>query len=84
MLFSAGTVVAIYTLGCLIGALGIARIANQIGRRPSLIIGALIAAVGMIIQATSFSLAQLVVGRIISGIGNGAINAVVPCGRASA
>lgn len=78
MFFFPGTVVAIYTLGCLIGALGIARIANRIGRRPSLIVGAVIAALGMIIQATSFSLAQLVVGRIISGVGNGAINAVVP------
>ncbi|ETS86282.1 hypothetical protein PFICI_00110 [Pestalotiopsis fici W106-1] len=73
-----GTVVAIYTLGCLIGALGIARVANRFGRRPSLLAGAVVVAAGMLIQATSFSLAQLIVGRILSGVGNGAINAVVP------
>ncbi|KAJ5088817.1 general substrate transporter [Penicillium angulare] len=73
-----GTVVAIYTIGCLIGALGITQIGNRIGRRKSLIIAAAIAAIGQIIQSSSFSIGQLVVGRIISGIGNGGVNAVVP------
>lgn len=73
-----GTVVAIYTIGCLIGALGITQIGNRIGRRKSLIIAAAIAALGLIIQCSSFSISQLVVGRIISGFGNGGVNAVVP------
>lgn len=73
-----GTVVAIYTIGCLIGALSVTQIGNRIGRRKSLIIAAAIAATGQIIQCSSFSLGQLVVGRVISGIGNGGVNAVVP------
>ena len=73
-----GTVVAIYTIGCLIGALSITQIGNRIGRRKSLIIAAFVAAIGQIIQSSSFSIGQLVVGRIVSGIGNGGVNAVVP------
>ncbi|KAJ5728230.1 general substrate transporter [Penicillium malachiteum] len=66
-----GTVLAIYTIGCLIGALGMTQIGNRFGRRKSLIAAAFIA-------SFSFSIGQLVVGRIISGIGNGGANAVVP------
>ncbi|KAE8327311.1 general substrate transporter [Aspergillus sergii] len=73
-----GTVVAIYTIGCLIGALGVTQLGNRIGRRKSLIVVAAIAATGLIIQATSYNIGQLVVGRIISGIGTGGVNAVVP------
>lgn len=75
---STGTVVAIYTIGCLIGSLGIAQVGNSIGRRKSLIAAATVAAIGIIIQASAFSLPQLVVSRIVSGIGNGAVNSIVP------
>ena len=74
----AGTVVAIYTLGCLVGALAITQVGNRIGRRKSLIAAAAVATVGLIIQASSFGLAQLIVGRILSGVGNGGVNAIVP------
>ncbi|KAJ6114508.1 hypothetical protein N7486_000286 [Penicillium sp. IBT 16267x] len=75
---STGTVVAIYTIGCLMGALGITQLGNRIGRRKSLITAAIVATIGLLIQATSFGLAQLIVGRILSGVGNGGVNAVVP------
>ncbi|RAH55367.1 sugar transporter [Aspergillus piperis CBS 112811] len=73
-----GTVVAIYTIGCLIGALSITQLGNRIGRRKSLMIVAAVATIGLVIQATSYHIAQLVVGRIVSGIGIGGVNAVVP------
>ncbi|KAH8668992.1 sugar transporter [Xylariales sp. PMI_506] len=73
-----GTVVAVYTLGCLVGALCIAPVGNLIGRRKSLVIAAAIATIGLILQASSYSLGQLVAGRIIAGIGNGAVNSIVP------
>lgn len=73
-----GTVVAVYTLGCLLGALGVAPIGNRIGRRKSLMAAAAVASVGIILQASAHSLAQLLVGRIISGVGNGGVNSVVP------
>jgi len=71
-------VVAIYTIGCLIGALASTAVANPLGRRRALVVFAIIATIGIILQGTSFSLGQLVVGRIISGIGVGGVNAVVP------
>lgn len=60
------------------GALGVTQLGNRIGRRKSLIVAAATATVGLIIQASSYSLGQLIVGRIIAGIGNGGVNATVP------
>lgn len=77
-----GTVVAIYTLGCLVGALASTSIGNPLGRRRSLIIFAIVAAVGTILQGSAFSLGQLIGGRIISGVGVGGVNAVVPVWQA--
>lgn len=73
-----GTVVAIYTLGCLIGAIASTQVGNRIGRRATLVIFAGITTIGIIIQTSSYSLAQLIVGRIIGGIGVGGVNAIVP------
>jgi sugar porter (SP) family MFS transporter len=73
-----GTVSGVYTLGCFFGALGITQLGNRIGRRKSLLVGAVLAAIGLIIEASSFTLAQLIVGRIIAGVGNGGVNTIVP------
>ncbi|KAF2012936.1 general substrate transporter [Aaosphaeria arxii CBS 175.79] len=72
------TAVAIYTIGCLIGALGAIPVADRLGRQRSLAIFASIASIGLILQASSFSLGQLIVGRIVSGLGVGGVNTVVP------
>jgi sugar porter (SP) family MFS transporter len=77
-----GTVVAVYTLGCLTGALCSTIIGNKLGRRKTLVIGALWASIGLILQASSFSLAQMVIGRIVSGFGVGGVNAIVPVWQA--
>ncbi|KAF8853442.1 general substrate transporter [Acephala macrosclerotiorum] len=73
-----GTVVALYAIGCLIGALTSALVGNRLGRRPTILVFAVIAAIGATLQGSSFSLAQLIVGRITSGIGVGGVNAVIP------
>lgn len=44
---------------------------DKLGRRRSILVGALIMCVGAVIQTSSFSLAQLIVGRIVTGFGNG-------------
>ncbi|KAJ9618055.1 hypothetical protein H2204_013204 [Knufia peltigerae] len=77
-----GTVVAIYCIACLIGAIGTAVVGNHLGRRLTLVYASIVAAVGMVLQASSFGLAQLIVGRIITGIGVGATNATVPVWQA--
>lgn len=71
-----GTTVAIYTAAGLFGALFCIWSADKLGRKKTIVIGAITAAIGAIIQASSFGLAQLIVGRVISGLGNGGIIAV--------
>lgn len=50
-------VVAIYEIGCLIGALGIVAFGDKLGRRRAILIGATIMLVGAAIQTASFGLA---------------------------
>jgi MFS family permease len=71
-------VVAIYEIGCLIGAGGIIAFGDKFGRRRAVIIGACIMLVGAIIQTASFGLAQLIVGRIMTGVGNGMNTSTIP------
>ncbi|KAL9526809.1 Sugar transporter [Sphaerulina musiva] len=71
-------VVAIYEIGCLMGAIGIIMYGDTLGRRRSILTGALIMCVGAVIQTTSFGLAQLIVGRIVTGIGNGMNTSTIP------
>ena len=61
------------------GALGQSLTADRFGRKPSIFIWSAIFTVGTLIQtATLTSLAQLVVGRFIAGLGVGAMSAIVP------
>lgn len=71
-------VVAIYEIGCLIGAGFIIAFGDKIGRRRAVLLGASIMIIGAVIQTTSFSLAQLIVGRIITGAGNGMNTSTIP------
>ncbi|RLV95949.1 Sugar transporter STL1 [Spathaspora sp. JA1] len=73
-----GLVVAIYEIGCLAGALYTMYIGDKIGRRKTIFIGCIIMIIGAIIQAASFSVSQLIVGRIVTGVGNGMNTATVP------
>ena len=58
-------------IGCLIGALSNLWVGDKLGRRRTIVVGGVIMIIGAILQTTSFSYAQLVVARIITGIGNG-------------
>lgn len=62
-----GTTVAIYEIGCAIGALSCAFIGDVLGRRRMLFAAGIVVIVGVILQATPFSLPQLIVARIITG-----------------
>ncbi|KAJ3973868.1 general substrate transporter [Lentinula raphanica] len=61
--------VAIYEIGCLAGALLTLVIGDKFGRKRTIALGAF---------ATSFSYAQIIVARIITGIGNGLNTSTVP------
>ncbi|KAJ7171738.1 putative MFS sugar transporter [Mycena crocata] len=82
-----GTVVAIYTLGALFGALSCTFIGDKLGRRRTIMLGSAVTCIGSILQSSAFSFAQLIVGRTISGFGFGVISATAPnwqteCSRA--
>ncbi|KAE8551379.1 hypothetical protein TMatcc_001322 [Talaromyces marneffei ATCC 18224] len=73
-------VTAVYELGCLAGAIFALFRGDMIGRRWMIIIGASVMILGVIIQVTAFPghvpLAQFMVGRIVTGIGNGGTIAI--------
>ncbi|KAA8648819.1 sugar porter family MFS transporter [Aspergillus tanneri] len=73
-----GTTVAIYEVGCAFGALSCAFIGDYLGRRRTIFVAGCAVIVGVILQATPFSLAQLIVARIVTGLGVGALTATIP------
>ncbi|KAK5171244.1 uncharacterized protein LTR77_004388 [Saxophila tyrrhenica] len=73
-----GTVVAMYTLGAFFGALSCIYIGDRLGRIRTIQTGAAVYVVGAVLQSSSYSLAQLIVGRLVSGFGFGALSATAP------
>ncbi|RVD87241.1 uncharacterized protein DFL_001483 [Arthrobotrys flagrans] len=74
-----GLVTALYEIGCLIGAIFILFFGDIIGRKKGIMAGASIMILGTVVQVTSFgSLVQFVVGRIVTGVGNGMNTSCVP------
>lgn len=66
-----GTVTAIYDVGCFFGAIAAFSIGERLGRKKAVLLGTTVMAVGAILQIASFSVPQMIVGRIIAGLGNG-------------
>lgn len=64
-----GITVAAYNLGCLSGAVPTIWIGNYLGRRKTIFVGSSVMIIGAILQAASYSLPQLIVGRIVTGFG---------------
>lgn len=73
-----GIAVASYNLGCFIGALITIWIGNPLGRKKMIMLGTSIMLVGAILQASAFTLDHFIIGRIITGIGNGGNTSTVP------
>ena len=55
----------------MIGALANLWVGDRLGRRKTIALGGVVMIIGAILQTTSFSYAQLVVARIVTGLGNG-------------
>ncbi|KAH6653109.1 general substrate transporter [Truncatella angustata] len=78
-----GFVTSIYAVGCFLGALFILSFGDRLGRRYSIFLGAIIMIIGVIIQIASVppsggATAQFIIGRCITGIGNGINTSTVP------
>jgi sugar porter (SP) family MFS transporter len=86
-----GAVTACYELGCFFGAIFTLIWGERIGRTPLLVSGGVLMIIGTVISTAAFGpqwgLGQFVVGRVISGLGNGMDTATIPvwqseCSRA--
>lgn len=73
-----GQVVATYDIGCIIGTLISMSFGDKLGRRRSILIGCCILIVGGVLQTASYSLAQMIVGRVVAGVGNGMNTVAIP------
>ncbi|KAI1176103.1 general substrate transporter [Nemania sp. FL0916] len=82
-----GFVVSIYAVGCFFGALFILTVGDKLGRRKAIFTGATVMIIGVIIQITCVppshgATAQFIVGRFITGIGNGINTSTIPIWQA--
>ncbi|KAL3443322.1 general substrate transporter [Aspergillus insuetus] len=73
-----GLVVSIYEVGSAIGALSCLAIGDRLGRPKTMLVAGIVCVVGVVIQAATYSLAQILVGRIITGVGIGLYTGTVP------
>ncbi|QDS68493.1 hypothetical protein FKW77_010860 [Venturia effusa] len=73
-----GTVTAIYDIGCFFGAILAFVVGDPLGRKNTILLGTLTMSIGAILQISAFGVPQMVVGRIVAGIGNGLNTATAP------
>jgi len=74
-----GIIVASLSIGTAFGAVCGATIADRLGRRKAMSVECLVFSIGVIIQVTAFNTwEQVMVGRLVSGLGVGALSAAVP------
>lgn len=77
-----GTVTALYDVGCFFGAVAAFSLGERLGRKKSVLLGTTVMSIGAILQISSYSVAQMIVGRIVAGLGNGLNTATAPVWQA--
>lgn len=73
-----GNITSLYNIGCVLGSILSYFIGERLGRRSMLMTGASIMIIGAVLLASSYNLAALLAGRIITGIGNGMNSSTAP------
>ncbi|QUC23976.1 uncharacterized protein UV8b_08217 [Ustilaginoidea virens] len=73
-----GTMVAILEIGAFISSLVVGRVGDIIGRRRTILYGSCIFFVGGALQTLATSMAMMMVGRIVAGLGVGMLSTIVP------
>ncbi|OAA63054.1 General substrate transporter [Cordyceps fumosorosea ARSEF 2679] len=73
-----GTMVAILEIGALISSLIVGRLGDVIGRRKTILYGSCIFFVGGALQTLASTMAMMMLGRIIAGLGVGMLSTIVP------
>ncbi|OXB33636.1 hypothetical protein LQV05_001629 [Cryptococcus neoformans] len=70
--------VAIYEIGCMMGAISSIWIGDRLGRRHTISLGGFIMLVGSILQTAAVDYAMMLVARVVTGVGNGLLTSTVP------
>lgn len=73
-----GIAVASYNLGCFCGAVFTIFVGNTLGRKRTIFYGSIIMTIGALLQCTSYDLPQWIIGRLVTGWGNGMNTSTVP------
>ena len=71
-------IASIYNLAAGVMSLCVSSFGMQIGRKGTILLGCLLICIGALLQAATYSVAQIIVGRIVTGSGIGCIASAVP------
>ncbi len=71
-------IASIYNLAAGVCSLLVSFYGMRIGRKGTILLGCLLICIGALLQASTYSIAQIIVGRIVTGAGIGNIAAAVP------
>lgn len=64
-----GTITALYDVGAAAGAICAAFTAERLGRKRTLMLGSIILTIGAILMGSAFERIQMMVARVVTGIG---------------
>ncbi|KAF3398609.1 Sugar transporter STL1 [Penicillium rolfsii] len=73
-----GTVIALYTVGGIFGALSCVYLGDLLGRKKVIFWTNFITIIGAVLMATSFDFVQFIIARLVLGLGIGGYVATVP------
>jgi MFS family permease len=76
--FQQELVTSLLLIGAMIGAFGAGRVTDRIGRRPTVLITAVIFVVGVLLAALSPTFWTLLVARVVIGLAVGSASMTVP------
>ncbi|KZF20607.1 MFS monosaccharide transporter [Xylona heveae TC161] len=73
-----GTMVAILEVGAFVASLSVGRIGDLIGRRKTILYGSIVFFIGGALQTCATGMPMMYIGRVIAGLGVGALSTIVP------
>jgi MFS transporter, SP family, sugar:H+ symporter len=73
-----GDIVSLFLIGCVFGTVAVSDVADRLGRKYSILLGALIFATGGLLQAFTVNFAMLLSSRFISGLSIGILSMIAP------
>ncbi|GAB7365035.1 hypothetical protein MBLNU230_g5816t1 [Neophaeotheca triangularis] len=73
-----GTMVAVLEIGAFVASLTVGRVGDIIGRRKTIFYGAVVFVIGGACQTFATGMPMMLLGRIVAGLGVGALSTIVP------